>query len=366
MSSEKKTSPVAYVLLFLATAVTGSVLSFLYLWINSLKILPIDWLYVLLAVAIGAAMGFVSTLIVKLFKIKSMLPAIAMVVLGCLAFTYFKWALYVAMDANREFNSVEEDFLNSALMYQMLVSNDFTDANGQPYTNLDEIISDMQNFSAYDYGILNNEVYWWLWDVDPNTLSRRDIRDLQSYSYYDWMGYSIDFGTNIRLAVDNLNDYLLSSGYTYIEYYLEHGETPTVAYYATRPAKLFDVITRINNEGRWSYDERDVTGVLLWIVWIAEFFIICGYAVVAAPKAINKLNNPPPEPEVFNYDNPPPADMSMPMPAAADTSGWGNEGFGATGEIPSAVSSTAAVGGGEQYDEHGRPIAKADEFGRMS
>jgi hypothetical protein len=174
------------------------------------------------------------------------------------------------------------------------------------------------------------------------------------------MGYNIDFGMNVRLAVDYLNDYLRSSGYAYIEYFVEHGETPTVAYYAIRPAKLFDIITRINTEGRWTYDDNNVTGVLLWIVWIAEFFIICGYAVVAAPKAINKLNNPPPEPEVFHYDNPlPAADMNIAPLTGADTSGWGNEGFGGTAEIPGAVNN-----GGEQYDEHGRPLVQADEFGR--
>jgi hypothetical protein len=364
MSSEKKTSPVAYVFLFLGTAITGSVLSFVYLWINSLKILPIDWLYVLLAVAIGAAMGFVSTKIVKLFKITSLLPAVAMVVLGCLVFTYFKWSLYVATDARNELSDFTgEDVYYTALWFDIL-RNDFADENGVPYGNIDEIIRDMQEFSAYDYGILENDSFWNYVGITPDELTRFDLRDLQTTAYYELLGYDYDFGTIPRIAANTINEILNSSGYKYIRYSFEHGETPTVVYYTTNPAALVDTIIRINSEGRWTWDDLEVTGGLLWFVWIVEFLIICGYAVIAAPKAIKALNAPP---EAFeypatDYNNPaaasayvPPVTVNSPVQSSGD-SGWGSGGFGGTSEIE--------IEAAEEFDEHGRPIAQADEYGR--
>ncbi|MDR2560050.1 MAG: hypothetical protein LBC86_11005 [Oscillospiraceae bacterium] len=358
MSSEKKASPVAYVLLFLGTAVTGAVLSFIYLWINGLKILPIDWLYVLLAVAVGAVMGFVSTKIVKLFKIKSLVPAVAVVVLGCLAFTYFKWALYVATDARNELGGLNEEEKYIYTIWFEILSNEFTNEEGIIYSNLEEIIEDMQNFSAYDYGILDNDFIWWLWGEDPAAFNSREIRYLQGISYYEMMEFDVDFGTSPRIAANEIREIIGSSGFVYIRHYSEHNETPTVIHYATRPAELIDAIIRINGEGRWTWDDNQVTGVLLWLVWFAEFLIICGYAVIAAPKAIIKSLNEPDVPVTYDYSNN--QDNSSPVTSDAPSadSGWANDGFGSAAE--SQQNQT------EEFDEQGRPVAQADEFGRIS
>ncbi|MCL2697372.1 MAG: hypothetical protein FWE74_04755 [Oscillospiraceae bacterium] len=352
--SEKKASPVAYLFLFLATAVTGSALSFLYLLIN--RVNPIIYLSILAAIALGAAMGFVSTKIVKLFKIKSVVPAVAVVVLGCLVFTYFKWALYVATDARRELNdwSFEEIYL-SAIWIEIL-NNEFVDENDVIYSNLEHIITDMQNFSAYDYGITDNELaLWWAYGAELHELSNRDIRNLQAISFYEAMGFDYDFGMNPRIAANEIREIIGSSGFIYIKHFGEHDEAPTVVYFMTSPAALFDAVVRINGEGRWTYSSSPgssgsdtlISGVFLWIVWLVEFFIICGYAVIAAPKAIKALNAPQSESMVFNYDtNPPPVSA-----VSQNDSGWGNSGFGATAPL-------------EQVDEFGRPIAQSDQFDR--
>jgi hypothetical protein len=362
MSTDKKVSPVAYIFLFLGTAITGSALSFIYLWINGLKILPIDWLYVLMAVAVGAAMGFVSTQVIKLFKIKSVIPAVAMVVLGCLVFTYFKWALYVAQDADKSFSYVDEEGLYSSVLFYRIINNEFTDANNVPY-DLEATISDMQQFTAYEYGILENTYYWGLWGINPAVFDRRDIRHFQGISYYEALLLNEEFGNAPRTAAMALQQYFDSTEYAYVGYFYEHESYPTAVYYMQSPAVLIDTIIRINGEGRWTLDDRQVTGIMLWLVWLAEFIIICGYAVIAAPKAINKLdavnqqdvqaaeyNGSPatnPLPEV-NQDN-----QSFPQPPAD----WGSGGFGGASEAPEKE---------EEFDEQGRPLAKADEFGRLS
>ncbi|MCL2637453.1 MAG: hypothetical protein FWD48_03700 [Oscillospiraceae bacterium] len=366
MYSEKQASPTAFLFLFLGTAITGSVLSFIYLWINQVN--PIVYLSILAAVALGAAMGFVSTKIIKLFKIKSVVPALAVVILACLLFSYFKWALYVAQDANRGFRSMDdEDLFYTWISYEYYV-NDFTDENGVPYSDMEAVITEMMNTSAYDYGILENEFIWWAWDTDPATLSRRDIRDLQNMSYYEAIAWDYTLGNFARTAALLVEEFFNSSEYAYMKYYAENdGAFPTAVYYMANPAALIDTIIRINGEGRWTYSSDTnsnaqpqlFNGILLWLVWLVEFFVICGYAVFAIPKA---MKDPPPAEEgsqVQYYDNNTNYEANpTPAPASVDNgdNGWGSGGFGAAAEAPQAEQ--------EQYDEQGRPIAQADEYGR--
>jgi hypothetical protein len=373
--SENKTSPVAYFFLFLGTAITGSALSFIYLWIN--RVVPIIYLCILAAVVLGAMMGFVSAKVIQLFKVKSVAPAIAAVVLGCLVFTYFKWALYVSIDARSELNELDSEGLFISAIWFEIMHDEFTDENGVPYSGseIEQILRNMQETSAYDYGILENELaFWWVYvgEVEFDQVTAAEERELRYISYYDALGFDY-LGTNLRIAADIISDTLAGTWVKYINYYVLHGESPTVLYYVTQPVELVDTIIRINSEGRWTYSAdtfpRDnsrshlVRGVVLWLVWLAEFVVICGYAVVAAPKAIKKLNEPEVEVPVsyqvneYNGQSVNPQQSSFPQPPAD----WGSGGFGGGGTAE--IDITEKV---EEFDEHGRPLAKADEFGRLS
>jgi hypothetical protein len=281
--AETRTSPVAYIFLFLATTITGSLLSFLYLWFIQLYI--DDFLNVFSAVGVGVAMGFVSSLVIKLFKIKSLAPALLAVVIGCLVFTNFKWALYVARDSSNEFSTsyIGWYFVNYA--------DDFLDEGGNLLSDaeLEKIVTDMRAMSAFEYKIAYEQEE--LWGLE--FWSAEDLQFLKSITFYDYMEHPqyLSNGT-VPQVVQAIKDEYSYSWFLYYRYIAEHGDFPTAIYYMTNPGELFEVISRINSEGRWAYNDNVVEGTLLRIVWLIEGLLICIFAVIAVPKAIKALNAP--------------------------------------------------------------------------
>lgn len=88
-----KFSPVGAVLMVLATAVCGGLLFWLYLLFDGLGALSsISMLSA--AIAVSCALGFVGGKIVKAFKMRNTVVAVACAVVGFLFASYFKWALY--------------------------------------------------------------------------------------------------------------------------------------------------------------------------------------------------------------------------------------------------------------------------------
>jgi len=383
MSTERKVSPIGLLFLFVGTAVTGAILSFIYLWVNRMS-LPIDWLYVLAAVGVGALMGLVSRMIIRLFKIKALAPALIAVIIACLGFTYFKWALFVATDSSSDFS------VNYTYWYAICFDEDFTDDNGVLYSSakLTDIVTDMKNMSAYDYLIAYGQDDLW----ELKTWPKEELQVLMNESFFSYMEHDLYLSSgSVRDVVQVIQEEYNYSYYDYYVYLLEHGGFPTASYYMMNPGVLFDTIVKINAEGRWSYGETAVYGALLWIVWVIEFFVICIFAIIAVPKAIKSLEPPQAvsalEGMRLNPDNPAPPNNTSAPPSTAN---WTSDGFGGTAELEKvddfgrpmsiveepvsavgeiSVPVTSAVipdsfGGGEEYDEYGRPIAQPDEFGR--
>ncbi|MDR2531371.1 MAG: DUF2157 domain-containing protein [Oscillospiraceae bacterium] len=361
MNSESKVNPIGLLFLFAGTALAGSVLSFFYLWVN--RVIPFIYLCVLAAVALGAVMGLVSAMIIKLFKIKTLALAITAVILGCLVFTCFKWALYVATDASSDisesytewyFFAFEDDFLNSE---RVLYSD----------SELREIITDMREMSAYEYIITYGQEELWelsLWD-------KEDLQILKDYTFYEYMGYYeyLSYGSvsdAVRVIIDEYN----LSWFSYYNHLLKYQDYPTAIYYLTNPAQLINTIVRINNEGRWSYSassfpsenstSTNIRGIILWLIWLVEFFIICGFAVIAIPKAIRNLEPiqqqsiEQPDVNLYNGQENQYNSTGQTINSADTTNtanGWQSGGFGG-GSVDQA----------EQYDEFGRPICQTDYF----
>lgn len=50
-------------------------------------------------------------------------------------------------------------------------------------------------------------------------------------------------------------------------------------HYITHPAQLFSTINNISKEGLWTFKDIEVKGVLLYIVWLVESFMIFGTAL---------------------------------------------------------------------------------------
>lgn len=85
-----------FLLIILAVAGAGCLLSVIYLKINQIN--PIVYLTILLTCGFGALIGLIANLIIKKFKIRNPGMAILAVLIGALLFTYFKWALYISWD----------------------------------------------------------------------------------------------------------------------------------------------------------------------------------------------------------------------------------------------------------------------------
>jgi hypothetical protein len=299
MPSENKVSLSGLLLLFLGTTFTGAILSFAYLWLNEIS--PFIYLCIIAAVALGSAVGFVSALIIKLFKINNTsapaLPALCAVILGCLVFSYFKWALYVARDSS---NEISYNYIN---WYMICYADDFLDAEGNLYSvsELNKIITDMRNMTAYEYiKAYGQEELWAL-----GTWENEELQVLSEYTFYDYMEHNLYLSNgSVSDAVNAVIDEYNYSWFTYYSYLSEHGTFPTAVYYMSNPGALIDTIVKINSEGRWSIENNptglsdrennniNIHGIALWIIWIAEFFIICIFAVITAFKGIKALNPP--------------------------------------------------------------------------
>lgn len=99
-----KFTPAGAIVLFLATAVAGSILSFIYLKLVSW--IPFVYLNILLAAGFGVAIAYVAKLIIRKMKIRNVAAVLVAVLLGGLLFTYVKWAMYDYNDGKLLTNSL--------------------------------------------------------------------------------------------------------------------------------------------------------------------------------------------------------------------------------------------------------------------
>ncbi len=97
-----------FLLIILAVAGAGCLLSALYLKINQIN--PIVYLTILLTCGFGALLGLISNLIIHKFKIRNAGMALLAVLIGALIFTYFKWALYDYWDYKDVMENMKEKY----------------------------------------------------------------------------------------------------------------------------------------------------------------------------------------------------------------------------------------------------------------
>lgn len=103
-----KFSPVGAVLMVLATAVCGGLLFWLYLLFEGWC--TIIYLNVIAAIAVSCALGFVGGKIVRAFKMRNTVVAVACAVVGFLFASYFKWALYDYNDLKKYGYELMEEY----------------------------------------------------------------------------------------------------------------------------------------------------------------------------------------------------------------------------------------------------------------
>ena len=293
MEMENKSSPIGLLVVFFAVVLSGVLLSAVYLFIN--RISPLIYLCLLAAVALGGAVGFVAGKVAGKFKIKSTAALLVVVLLGCLVFSYFKWAMYVSADFNTQMTKYYGDDFYDIMYTYYDFDVSFTDENWERYTDaeLAYVIEAMKTTSAYDwYG----GAQWQAQFEKGNNyrLTEADLYALKNYSYYEYNGWADFFGNDTYEAVTRVNQLFDSHEYGYYYDFYRNGEViPGMSYYVFNPGRMLDLISRINGEGRWTYSQNsfdsssalNVTGIMLCIVWLGELVVICVAALMVAGSA---------------------------------------------------------------------------------
>lgn len=285
--------PLGIIAIALAVGVAGSLLSFVYLKLNEIS--PSAYLCMAFAVGFGCAMGYISYMLIKIMKIHSKNSALIGVIIGCLIFTIFKWALYVKWDTENNYWDYyaqdDSDYSVSAFAYTEFMY-DFVDDDGELLSDreLKKAVKDLQKISTYDYyedyyeGGVNQYIVDYF-TYYKETLKKDDLKNTSAFDnfYKNFVvpGKEIEC---IKNAYDMDNE-------EYFGKYLpsEH----SVMTYIAHPSAFLEQIKSINEYGRWTINNHSSSyysatgakqndnykGVILWIVWIGEIFFICLPAV---------------------------------------------------------------------------------------
>jgi hypothetical protein len=160
---------------------------------------------------------------IKIFKIRTPKAALVIVLIGCLVFSYFKWALYISNDANDILNELEsEGYINKELT-------DGITQLGEP---------------GIEFALA--------------ILRSNDINE----------SYVIYFGEYIRA------DYQKPTVMTYLT-------KPTHMF------NIVKEINKEGRWVIGENSNNAVTGIILWLVWFGEFLIICAPAIAVAMMRAN-------------------------------------------------------------------------------
>lgn len=304
----KRVSAVGMIGLIVAYIALGAALAWVYLWIN--RKCTIVMLNVFAALGYGALMGFVGKMIVKKFKLRNPTMVLVALIIGILGMTYVKWAMYVHYDWQMiaeqyeeadTFESIKDDMKSTNAYEAFEMYYDFEDEEGVPY-DFEEAWNILQT-NAYTY----MNVLCLTSDVDINEqFSSAQIAEMKDCNLYEWYYYDVILGetkeeckTNVEKArAMNAADYIENVRGLDLEDFVAdyYGtiEVPSLGKVLAHPGDLWERIKEINEVGRWSYssssssysstasNSEPITGVMLWIVWIAELFVINSFALAIA------------------------------------------------------------------------------------
>ncbi len=303
----KRFSAAGMISLIVAYIALGTALAWVYLWIN--RHCTIVMLCVFAALGYGAVMGFAGKMIVKKFKLRNPTMVLLALIIGILGATYVKWAMYVHYDWQMiadqyeeadTFDSIRDDMKSANAYEEFEMYYDFEDENGEP-TDFDETWDYLQT-NAYTYMNLLCITS----DIDINDQFSSDaIAEMKDCTLYEWYYYDVILGetkeeckANVEKAkamnaadyIENVRDIDLED---FVADYYGTIEVPSIGKVLLHPGELWSRIKEINEIGRWSYssspsyssttaNSESVSGVMLWIVWIAELFVINFFALTIA------------------------------------------------------------------------------------
>lgn len=298
--SKKAFMPLGMLAIALAVGVSGSLVSFLYLKIN--QICPSIYLCILCAFGFGALMGGIAYFFISVMKIRSKASAIVGIILGCIIFTIFKWALYVQWDYEKYYYEPLQD--EKAFSY-FEFEYDFLNDDGSLMSDedIEEMVEAMQHITADYYMELTYEGGTDQYIIDMKkdsgkTFTKSELEGMSSFDFfYDGYVDEDDIVGSIKAAYK-------MDAYEYYYEYLKAEDIKDVKFLIAHPKDFIDSIKDINEYGRWSISNSsssyssingasttkndNVKGVMLWIVWLGELLLICIPAVVIAANRADK------------------------------------------------------------------------------
>ncbi|WP_287286889.1 hypothetical protein, partial [Ruminococcus sp.] len=263
-----KFSPVGAVLMVLATAVCGGLLFWLYLLFEGWC--TIIYLNVIAAIAVSCALGFVGGKIVRAFKMRNTVVAVACAVVGFLFASYFKWALYDYNDLKKYGYELMSEYTAYDYYDELnMLFDENTDGFGDYYDFYHQT-------KAYD--LFSNDSTGDFTDEDIATMQKKSV----------WQFFELDklLGKDKKSAQKSLEKSYTMNAYDYTYDFRKYDKTGLFDIIA-HPSDLWNDIKSINKEGRWSYksshSSRDngslVNGTILWIVWGSEFILLLAFLV---------------------------------------------------------------------------------------
>lgn len=301
--SSNKFSWKGIVVMLLTYLVVGTGLSWVYLWIN--RVCPSIYLCVFAAVGLAAAVDFIARLVIKVFKLRSVMAVLIGAVVGLAGMHYLKWAIYDYYD----YVQIDEQIA------------DYIDDNDY------ELYADMKKEIAYTYFEMNYDFDESEYTFDENWQFVTETNAYDYYSYYDQMSgteYLKDFSAaeQAKMKTQTLYEFFSydtllgktkeecqknlakAREMTAYEYYYDYlgndkneayeFEVPSFMDIVTDPGLLWSDIKDIAEEGRWSMssssssssssstytNDEVVKGGMLWFIWIMEFLLISITAIV--------------------------------------------------------------------------------------
>ena len=298
----KRFSAAGMISLIVAYIALGTALAWVYLWIN--RHCTIVMLCVFAALGYGAVMGFAGKMIVKKFKLRNPTMVLLALIIGILGATYVKWAMYVHYDwqmiADQYDEYTDSDIksdMRSEKAYELFGMAVFEE---EGYT-FDENWDFLQN-NAYDY--MNLTALYSGTTLEDDGYTDDDIKEMKDSTLYEWYYFDKVMGKTKEECKKNLEKGKELNGVDYVEYrgldlddfieeYFGAYSVPSFIEVIAHPGNLWTDIKQINKEGRWSYtsspsysstttNSESVKGVMLWIVWIAELFVINFFALTIA------------------------------------------------------------------------------------
>lgn len=242
MHSEKRTGVKGWILLFAGTFVAGCVMSAVYFWVLPYTLSDNDRYSrasILALFLLSSGTGLIIRRIKKHLKIIDAAKAAGVVLLGCVCFSYFKWALFLSNDCRAVMGSAKFD---GYIKFCEYVDRTYTNSRHEPYS--DAAINELAKIDYTDFNV--------------ETPREAAIIVTETLNNSSWYGYYQDLR------------------------YLKK-KRPSAIYYMFRPSAMMERIRQINYERRWVFGEtRYESGMVLTAYWIGEFLLICCITVVTA------------------------------------------------------------------------------------